>query len=44
MLFPQLQGSKYVIRLSRLQTKNNASIWYEVGIILTPNYRPVRAV
>jgi len=24
--------------------KNNASKWYKVGIILTPNYRRVRAV
>jgi len=44
LLFPQLQGSKYVIRLSRLQMKNSASKWYKVGIILTPNYRRVRAL
>jgi len=44
LLFPQLQDSKYVIRLSRLQMKNNASKWYKVGIKLTRNYRRAWAV
>jgi len=32
------------MRLSRLQMKNNANKWHKVGIILTRNYRRVRAV